>query len=291
MDDTSLFGQDRRPLDNRRLAALLLDGLLFAPIHVVAYLYDVGAQALALTLFFVYHFLCEATTGQTVGKAVCRLRVVTVDGAIPSTGAVVRRTLLRGLDETVIGLVGYLRTGARRQRFGDRWAKTIVVDARHDVGSKPLTGRHVLWPAVWLAPALVVFVMTADGNTPWSYRAQADRICGAAVQIAAHVEDPAQIAGLARWQADALDGMHVPLNWRSRHDRLMKEYGRLAVVTRTAVLRAEVSAKPRRSLRRSYASIRRRTARAHARLSALGYVDCAGRGEVSAPAAPAGEPA
>ncbi|MFB6175689.1 MAG: RDD family protein, partial [Halobaculum sp.] len=81
---------------------------------------------------FVYFVYLEGSRGQTVGKQLVNIVVVTEDGDHIGYGEAVVRTLLRMID--AIGfvfpyLVGLLliATSDRGQRLGDRLAGTVVV--------------------------------------------------------------------------------------------------------------------------------------------------------------------
>ena len=81
-------------------------------------------------LAFLYYFVLEATTGQTVGKRLGGLRVVNADGGRPSVWAIAGRTVLRIVDVLpflyLVGFLTMLATGSRRQRIGDLAAGTVV---------------------------------------------------------------------------------------------------------------------------------------------------------------------
>lgn len=79
-----------------------------------------------------YYFGTEATSGQTIGKRVTRIRVVSVDGSRASAGQIAGRTALRLIDGIffyLVGLITILATGQRRQRIGDMAGRTKVVAA------------------------------------------------------------------------------------------------------------------------------------------------------------------
>lgn len=89
-----------------------------------------GAPALLWFLsFFVYYIVLEAQFGQTVGKKLVGIRVVTESG----TGIGYRDSVVRNVLRIVDGLLFYL-VGAilvyqsdSKQRLGDRVGKTFVV--------------------------------------------------------------------------------------------------------------------------------------------------------------------
>jgi uncharacterized RDD family membrane protein YckC len=77
----------------------------------------------------VYYIACEWIGGATIGKLACGLRVVSQDFGPLSFRAAIVRTLAFFVDGLFFGLVGYLKMAESplRQRFGDRWARTLVV--------------------------------------------------------------------------------------------------------------------------------------------------------------------
>jgi uncharacterized RDD family membrane protein YckC len=78
---------------------------------------------------FLYHAISEGIGTVTIGKLICGLRVVQVDGG-PAT---MKGALIRDLGYHVValffGLVGYnsMQKGPLNQRYGDVWGKTVVV--------------------------------------------------------------------------------------------------------------------------------------------------------------------
>ena len=119
-----------------------------------------------------YYFVLEAWAGQTVGKRLLGLRVLSAEGARPSVRAVAGRTLLRIVDWLPVlylaGFITMLATGTRRQRIGDLAARTAVaraVPVRH-------RGLALVPLAVVLlaAAGLLVYRATSAGST-LTYRA------------------------------------------------------------------------------------------------------------------------
>jgi len=86
--------------------------------------------AVRISVIVVYFTLAEGLTGRTLGKALLRIEVRSVDGSPVGFRRAAVRSLLRPIDELpafyLIGLV-LIVMGARPQRLGDRAAGTLVV--------------------------------------------------------------------------------------------------------------------------------------------------------------------
>lgn len=158
---------DRKKLDSRRLGAVIIDGLLLAPIEIAALQYDVGALIFASALALVSFFLCDVLTGQTLGKALLGLRTVSVNGELVGPKAGAARTVLRIIDHTLLGLIVMIATGGKRQRIGDLVAKSVVVRAA-DVTPAPraLAPVVLVYPVLWLVPAVVVSSSVRRASSP-----------------------------------------------------------------------------------------------------------------------------
>lgn len=95
-----------------------------------------GATGLTAVLLWLagplYWIRLEAKTGATLGKRALNLRVVSPDRGPISVGQAVVRYLFLIIDTFAVGLVGLITAKAsdRRQRVGDRVAKTVVVRHR-----------------------------------------------------------------------------------------------------------------------------------------------------------------
>jgi uncharacterized RDD family membrane protein YckC len=133
----------------RRIGALILDSVLFGVVFVVVGLatgggsnghghvgvrLSGGAFLLYLLVWFAYFTICEGVTGQTLGKRLLGIRVVSEAGADAGLGQAAVRNLLRLVDVLpvlyIVGLVSIFATGqGRRQRVGDLAARTRVVTA------------------------------------------------------------------------------------------------------------------------------------------------------------------
>jgi membrane protease YdiL (CAAX protease family)/uncharacterized RDD family membrane protein YckC len=99
-----------------------------------------------LSLWFNYFAFCEWRWGQTIGKNAFGLRVLPLDGGKLTWQAAALRNLLRLIDFplSLIGIDYFIyERSPRRQRLGDKAAKTVVVmeppkTAPPPAGSEPL---------------------------------------------------------------------------------------------------------------------------------------------------------
>jgi uncharacterized RDD family membrane protein YckC len=124
-------------LDNRRVMAAIVDLLIVAAGAVVILVAGdslsgdrPGALAAVIIGWALYYFFAlESGEGQTLGKRLMKIRVVRADGRPAGMGEIAVRTILRVIDNYLIGMIVMIATGERRQRIGDLAAGTIVVDA------------------------------------------------------------------------------------------------------------------------------------------------------------------
>jgi uncharacterized RDD family membrane protein YckC len=131
-----VFSAERTRVSGRRFVAHLVDGLLYTVVFVVLILAAGATNDVILVVTFVlgltvlhvaYFVVLQRRNGRTPGKALVGIRVVDASGQVPTTGALVRRTIPLVVEYVyVIALVGMLTSGYR-QRFGDRWGRTYVV--------------------------------------------------------------------------------------------------------------------------------------------------------------------
>ncbi|MFW5964636.1 MAG: RDD family protein [Natronomonas sp.] len=126
----------------KRILAFLIDavgfglliGIVSEVLAVISEPLGVLVGGLGTLLFFAYFIYFEAEYGQTVGKMVMDIVVVTEDGDPITYRDSAIRTLLRILDWFpyplhIVGLVAIFVTD-RKQRVGDLVADTIVVKAK-----------------------------------------------------------------------------------------------------------------------------------------------------------------
>lgn len=120
-----------------RAGAFFIDLLLIlAPLLIYLLFQDVNLTTLsifgiAVLLQFPYFIICELLmNGQTPGKRLCGLRVVSDDGLPINWQQVALRNLLRPVDQFpalyALGVV-VMMTGPRWQRIGDFAAGTLVI--------------------------------------------------------------------------------------------------------------------------------------------------------------------
>ncbi len=85
-----------------------------------------------VVVWILYFAILEGTMGATLGKKVVKIKVVKEDGSACGIGPAFVRTLLRIIDGLpflyIIGMVLIARSD-KKQRLGDRVAKTVVVKA------------------------------------------------------------------------------------------------------------------------------------------------------------------
>ena len=123
----------------RRSLAALLDNVTWIFFYLFIYVYIVGGAFLVgdtagivalfvfFSLWFNYFAFCEWRWGQTIGKNATGIEVRSIDRAprLNFFQASIRN-LLRLIDFFVIGEL-MVATTKRRQRLGDRAAKTVVL--------------------------------------------------------------------------------------------------------------------------------------------------------------------
>jgi uncharacterized RDD family membrane protein YckC len=109
-----------------------------------------------VVIWLVYFTVMEALFGATVGKFVTGIRVRRPDGSKIDAGTSVVRNLGRIIDWLpVYYLVGAISvwTSPQRQRLGDRWANTVVIDpSRLGTAAPPPSATHGFGPPGVPAP-------------------------------------------------------------------------------------------------------------------------------------------
>lgn len=108
------------------------------------------------------HTLGEGLHGSTLGKRLCGLTVVAVDGGHADLAATFKRSLAFIWDAFFFGLVAWqkMSESPRRQRHGDAWAGTQVVRiSEMDPSQRRSIGRFLLATAAGVTvDGLLVFI-------------------------------------------------------------------------------------------------------------------------------------
>jgi len=164
----------------------------------------------ATAIYFLYHPALESLmAGRTPGKRMTGLRVLTPEGHVPTTGALITRNVFRIVDALpgfyVVGLL-LLMFGSRHQRLGDLAAGTVVALER--------------------APFLEKFAQLLGTNAdPWrEVRQRADvlnRNHGDVGDALALVDDyrlAARSLGASRTQADPAGTEYLEATYADLHD-------------------------------------------------------------------------
>lgn len=128
------------PLSKRIFAGLIDYGIFYTLSFV--YIFSFGTMDEAGTikvqnagtlpiifLWFLYFPLAESISGQTVGKKIFKIKVVSARGSDASIGSIIVRRLFDSIDMLFFGLVGVLliKSSAKSQRVGDQVGNTAVV--------------------------------------------------------------------------------------------------------------------------------------------------------------------
>jgi len=121
------------------LGIFLVIGIITLILMGVAQMAMSGNSALVILFIFLgifafYDLVCEITMdGQSLGKKVLRIKVISIDGSQPSLGQYVFRWLFRiidfGLGGGVVALVAVAVT-INHQRLGDVLAKTTLIKTK-----------------------------------------------------------------------------------------------------------------------------------------------------------------
>lgn len=124
-----------------RILARILDGLLFVVIIIAAviagimsHFEEVGgivAIVIFVVLYVFYDLLCEIfMNGQSIGKKIMKIKVISLDGGRPSIGQYMLRWLFRIVDFSLTsGLCALISAAVseKNQRVGDMVAGTTLI--------------------------------------------------------------------------------------------------------------------------------------------------------------------
>jgi uncharacterized RDD family membrane protein YckC len=181
---------------NRRVLAALADSfvLTLGVVAMVA-LMDDGERLnfgawwiVGGVIGFLYYFAPQALFGQTLGKALCDVRVVNEWQQPPSVGKIFVRTLLLWVDNPLVAVIAINVTGkGRRQRVGDLAAGTYVVRASQtQLARNPEGPIAAIAVAVALLPVALVMSPAHEAITSpdvaWRVRHTANEYLTAAVR-------------------------------------------------------------------------------------------------------------
>lgn len=123
-----------------RIAARLIDLGIFFVLYILFILIVVNLGSgtavttmivIVLSLYVFYNLICEIfMTGQSVGKRLMKIKVISLDGSQPTLGQYFIRWVFRIVDFAITGQVGGLICIAlteNKQRVGDLVAGTTVI--------------------------------------------------------------------------------------------------------------------------------------------------------------------
>ena len=99
------------------------------------YYLDWPIKAVPFVVWVLTFPVLESFEGKTVGKRIMKLQVVRLDGGTFTLLDSLKRRLLDWIDFAFLGLPSIIssQNSPTRQRFGDRFAKTTVIDTREIV--------------------------------------------------------------------------------------------------------------------------------------------------------------
>ncbi len=136
---------------------VLLGNFSFDPDSDQRLLWYLAGATPATAIYFLYHPVVEPLmAGRTPGKRMVGLRVLTTEGLVPTTSALITRNVFRIIDSMpvfyVVGLM-FVFFGRRHTRLGDVAAGTVLAVERAPFLEKLARerrepGRHAAWHAV-----------------------------------------------------------------------------------------------------------------------------------------------
>jgi uncharacterized RDD family membrane protein YckC len=90
-----------------------------------------GFGLLSFIIFLAYFTYLEGSKGQTIGKMATKIKVVGEDGEMINMNQAFTRNILRVIDGLLAYLIGAILIwrSDKKQRLGDRIAKTVVIKA------------------------------------------------------------------------------------------------------------------------------------------------------------------
>lgn len=204
------------------LASLVLLGnMSFSVGPEESALWFLGGVVPAMAIYFLYHVILEPLmAGRTPGKRMAGLRVLTLEGQVPTTSALVIRNVFRLVDSMPVGyVVGLLFVlfGRRHLRLGDIAAGTVLAVERAPflerlASERGEAERHAAWHAVRQRAASLKRRADSDVDDALAvvdeYRRAAQLINGA--RMAPRADEDQSIEYLEAAYADLHDAIHRP---------------------------------------------------------------------------------
>jgi len=83
-------------------------------------------------LFFMYWIILECKTGQSIGKQILHLKVLSTDGKKPSTMSVVINCFGKAFILPLDMILGLIFTNQKRQRIFNKISDTVVIKIKED---------------------------------------------------------------------------------------------------------------------------------------------------------------
>jgi uncharacterized RDD family membrane protein YckC len=136
-DPNVAFAVGPTRVTGRRIIAHLADGVVLGFLFAVAVVAGAAISSFAMVAAIVfmaipgqvlYYVLTQRRDGKSPGKRLTGIRVVDAQGQTPTTGNLLRRTLPLLIEYLYVIAYVSIISSAYRQRLGDRWAHTYVVD-------------------------------------------------------------------------------------------------------------------------------------------------------------------
>ena len=83
-------------------------------------------------MFFVYWVILEYKTGQTIGKKIIHLKVVTIDGKKPTLFSIAINVFGKAFLLPLDVILGLILTNKKRQRIFNKISNTIIIKIKDD---------------------------------------------------------------------------------------------------------------------------------------------------------------
>lgn len=118
-----------RFLNAEQLSELAVDAGNMGELPVLVLLIFLMALLTFSIIFHTYFVSMEFQSGQTIGKKMMRIKVVSEDGSPITRRQALYRDLVKVYFELTLTIpLFYIFFDKNHQRLGDKWAKTIVIE-------------------------------------------------------------------------------------------------------------------------------------------------------------------